>query len=332
MSELERLLDAVRDDELRDPELGRVDATLPLRRRPPPRWPTWVMGAVAIGAMGVGLSWRLSSFNLAPEAATPIRLWPAKAPYVPPEARPPGDPGEPTPPAASGAAVGAFEAPSGGSEAPPGGFDGASGAIQAPTGPIEAPSGPVQAPPEAIQAPSSPVGALSGPISPPNGPGATPPSALAPGLLPHPGAAVAIHDGVAWLALGTLSFIRDDRHDPGVTEVRWRDPDIQATPIGTTFYAAAATGLAVVAVRDGRVALRGAPLPEVAAGEMLAVFATKAGPVAVPVQGVRLVDLASHTPPGAHTPPDALVAAVATLREQLLDAPERAALRAGHGP
>lgn len=237
---IEALVDAVRDDELRDPELLAIDQRLAPPIRPPPRWPAWLVGAGA--ALVLGVWW------IGPPAPADLTAGSRPEDFYPSLAARPAPPAPP-PPAAR------------------------------------------------------PV-----------------PAQRAPGLDIHPGSAVAVRDRVAWIASGSLRFRRDRWFDPEVSEVRWRDPDVTAVPVGTAFLGSAAHGLALVAVTEGRVGLLGARgTPEVAPGEMVAVFATSEGPVPVAVAGLRLADLPRAIPAGARTPPDALVAAVARMREQLAE-------------
>ncbi|MBX2803572.1 MAG: hypothetical protein KTR31_38190 [Myxococcales bacterium] len=110
-----------------------------------------------------------------------------------------------------------------------------------------------------------------------------------PGLEPHPNATVRLQDDAAVLVTGTLRYVHDATHDPGVTQVRWDRLPLVATPIGTVFTVASEGDLAALTVSVGQIRLThsdGRVLTTLDAGQEVAVFADPQSP-----NGLRVMAL-----------------------------------------
>lgn len=102
--------------------------------------------------------------------------------------------------------------------------------------------------------PTAPPGASAEPVIAENH-APVPAPALQPGLQPHPRATVHVQGQTAVLVRGTLRYVHDAAHDPGVSQVRWEGLPLVATPVGTAFTVASEGSLAALAVSEGEVQL-----------------------------------------------------------------------------
>lgn len=138
----------------------------------------------------------------------------------------------------------------------------------------------------------------------------------------------------AVLARGSLRFLRDAGHDPGVSRVVIRDLPLVLDPVGTEFVVGACPGGAAIIVQHGRVFLRradGEPLAEVREGESTLILADPAadgGLALEPIasRGLDGVSAAAAEHAGAQTTD--VLAMVARLRLiSLGDSPVQELLR-----
>lgn len=138
----------------------------------------------------------------------------------------------------------------------------------------------------------------------------------------------------AVLVRGSLRFLRDADHDPGVTRVVIRDLPLLIDPVGTEFLVGACAGGAAVMVQHGRVFLRrhdGEPLAEVREGESMLVLAEPSSADGLAIESITSLGLEGVSSAAAahpHVRPSDVLAMVARLRLiGLGDAPVHELLR-----
>ncbi len=143
------------------------------------------------------------------------------------------------------------------------------------------------------------------------------------GLLPEKGAELAIAGDTAILTSGTLRYIHDEHHKPGVRKVRWDQLSLTAVPVGTAFSTSAGKLVAAILVSGGRVEVvrdSGDVLRELRpGGELVAVPALdESGVTLIATAGMALNEIGDHVPDDCLCHVQDVVAAVAQVRMQAL--------------
>lgn len=191
----------------------------------------------------------------------------------------------------------------------------------APPGPVERPGRPAPRAPERAPTPPSVVAQASS-------------QAFGAGLTRFDDTRVEHIGADAVLTRGSLRFLRDADHDPGVSRVVIRDLPLVIDPVGTEFVVGACPGGAAVIVQHGRVFLRradGEPLAEVREGESTLILADPAADGGLALEsiasrGLDGVSAAAAAHAGAQTTD--VLAMVARLRLiSLGDAPVQELLK-----
>ncbi|MEO0601550.1 MAG: hypothetical protein AAF211_08945, partial [Myxococcota bacterium] len=142
----------------------------------------------------------------------------------------------------------------------------------------------VAPPPPAPVVPDTPIAVRPAPSLP------TPPL-RDPGLVAAPGTQFRTRDGLAWLARGQLSFLRDAMHDPGVDGVALDGLPVTFRPVGTHFHVDVRAEVAMLAVDEGTVEVvhhEGTVLATLVGPAQGLVVRDAATTVVVPATGVDL--------------------------------------------
>ena len=141
-----------------------------------------------------------------------------------------------------------------------------------------------------------------------------------PGLIPEPGTEVVIAGSTAILSTGTLHYVHDAEHDPGVRSVALKHHPLQLVPVGTAFTVRSDDLLAAVRVQDGKVQLtdtNGSVVDTIAKGDerlIVSVPEAKDGLQILDTTELSLNEVVNAVPAGCLCRPADVVAQVATLR------------------